>query len=114
ERVVRVRDRRGGGATSLRVALAEAGRALGVLQRPPGPLDRALVVASAKREAPRLLAEVGQLDSGVDVDRDRFAFATEEPQALAQAGEAAFALAGVPVQAGELALHACLADGVGA
>jgi hypothetical protein len=114
ERVVRVRDRGGGGAASVRVALAEAGRALGVLQRAPGPLDRPLVVAAAKREAAHLLAQVGELDAGVDVDRDGFAVAAEEPQSLAQAREAAFALAGVPVQAGELTLHARFADGVGA
>jgi hypothetical protein len=56
--------------------------------------------------------EMRQLDVGADVAADRFDAALEQPQALTQAVETALAFARVPVQAGELALRAPLADGV--
>ena len=85
---------------------------LGLQQRAPRPDICTLVVAGSKRVPPDLVEDVRELDVGIDVAADRFDAALEEPQAFAQALEAALALAGVPVQAGQLALHTPLAHGI--
>src|SRR5688500_8787744 len=87
-------------------------RMFGLQQCAPRPNICTVVVAGPKRVPPGLVEYVSLFDTGIDVTADSLNAAFEEPQALAQAREAALALAGVPVQAGQLALHAPLAHGI--